>query len=79
MNTVGLPGSSKIKFQSATSGVQATLTLDNAAIQSNTYLDGTDINSSLGQTIWTFAGLLSNTNNWAIQPPVPNTNYKIFF
>ena len=78
MNTVGLPGN-KIIFNSSIPGTKATLTLNSGAIQSNAYLDGTDIDSSLGQTVWTFAGAISNTVNWSVQPPIPNTLYKIFF
>jgi hypothetical protein len=40
-------------------------TLDYGAQQSMIYVSGTRIDSSLGQTIWTFGGLRTDTVNWA--------------
>jgi len=40
-------------------------TLDYGANQSLIYVSGTRIDSSLGQTIWTFGGLRTDTVNWA--------------
>jgi len=40
-------------------------TLDYGANQSLIYVSGTRIDSSLGQTIWTFGGLRIDTVNWA--------------
>jgi hypothetical protein len=41
--------------------IRAIWTLDYGATQSIIYVNGTRIDSSLGQTIWTFGGLISNT------------------
>lgn len=54
----------KNKFQSSSAGVQAILTLDNGATQDLTYVSATDIDSSAGQTMWSFKGVLSNATNW---------------
>lgn len=40
-------------------------TLDYGAQQSLVYVNGTRIDSSLGQTIWTFGGVRTDTINWA--------------
>jgi len=40
-------------------------TLDNGANQSIVYVNGTRIDSSQGQTIWSFGAALTNTVNWA--------------
>jgi hypothetical protein len=43
---------------------QSIWTLDNGAIQSLIYVNGTRIDSSQGQTIWSFGGTLNGTTNW---------------
>lgn len=43
---------------------KAVWTLPQAATQSMVYVNGTRIDSSLGQTIWSFGGILNNTINW---------------
>jgi hypothetical protein len=40
-------------------------TLDNGAFQSMVYVNGTRIDSSQEQTIWSFGATLTNTVNWA--------------
>jgi len=40
-------------------------TLDNGALQSLIYINGTRVDSSLGQTIWSFGASLTDTVNWA--------------
>jgi hypothetical protein len=41
--------------------IRAIWTLDYGATQNIIYVNGTRIDSSLGQTIWTFGGLISTT------------------
>ena len=66
-NTTGLPYSSF--FTTLTSN----LILSNGATQDNGFLNGTSINSSGGQTIWTYKGILSGTTNWNVLPSEPRT------
>jgi hypothetical protein len=40
-------------------------TLDYGAQQSLVYVNGTRIDSSLGQTVWTFDGVRTDTVNWS--------------
>lgn len=56
---------------SSTTSTKAILTLKGAVTQTNTYLNGTNIDSSLGNTVYTWLGTLSNTINWNVgaQPP----------
>ena len=44
---------------------QSIWTLDNGALQSLVYINGTRIDSSQGQTIWSFGATLNGTTNWA--------------
>lgn len=55
---------SRITLNASSGGSQAILTLDNGATQSVGYVSATDINSGLGQTIWDYKPVLSNTINW---------------
>lgn len=49
---------------SSTPGTQAILTLSPAGTQNVMYTNATDIDSSAGQTIWSFQQVVSNTLNW---------------
>jgi hypothetical protein len=52
--------------------LRAIWTLDQGASQSLVYVNGTRVDSSLGQTVWTFLGVLTSTINWGIGVrPVP--------
>jgi hypothetical protein len=55
---------SRSLFQSSIPGTQAIMTLLPSATQSIGYVDATDIDSSLGQKIWSFKGNLNNATNW---------------
>jgi fibronectin-binding autotransporter adhesin len=55
---------SRILMQSSSGTNRAIWTLSPAATQSIVYVNGTRIDSSLGQTIWSFGGTLTNTINW---------------
>ena len=50
-----------IIMQSVNPSIRAIWTLDYGATQNIIYVNGTRIDSSLGQTIWTFGGLISTT------------------
>jgi hypothetical protein len=50
-----------ITMQSVNLSIRAIWTLDYGATQNIIYVNGTRIDSSLGQTIWTFGGLISTT------------------
>lgn len=63
MSCVGT-SASHTKFLSDSPGSQAIFTLNTGATQTNIYHDGTDIDSSGGQTVWSVAAVLSNTINW---------------
>jgi hypothetical protein len=43
---------------------QSIWTLDSNAQQQLVYINGTRIDSSQGQTIWSFGGTLTGTTNW---------------
>jgi hypothetical protein len=45
-------------------GTRAIFTVNGAASQDVAYVNATNIDSSLGQTVWNFGGTLSNTLNW---------------
>lgn len=60
----GTSNSFRLVVASSTPGVQAILTLDPAASQNIMYTNATDIDSSAGQTIWSFQQVISNTLNW---------------
>lgn len=57
---------SRILFSSSIGGTRAIFTLGFGASQNVGFVNATDIDSSLGQTIWSFNGVLSNTLNWSV-------------
>jgi len=61
-NTTTGTSASHIILTSSSAGTYAILTL--TGTQDNGFLDGTWIDSSNGQTIWTYNGILSNILNW---------------
>lgn len=60
----GSSNSFRYSIISSTGGSQAILTLSTSGTQNVMYTNATDIDSSLGQTIWSFQGVTSNTLNW---------------
>jgi hypothetical protein len=54
---------------------QSIWTLDNGALQSLVYVNGTRINSSQGATVWSFGGVLTNTTNWGTGSAQATTAY----
>jgi len=64
--TGGLATAARPTITSSTSNL-AIWTLDPGATQTLIYVNGTNINSSLGQTVWTFGGTISAaTKNWNV-------------
>jgi len=70
---------SRITMISNSGSIRAIWTLDQGASQSVVYVNGTRIDSSLGQTIWSFAGALTNTINWGIGSRPPAYGYISMF
>ena len=56
---------SRITMTSDNATTQSVWTLDYGAQQQLIYVNGTHIDSSQGQTIWSFGAALSGTTNWA--------------
>ena len=56
---------SPIIMTSNNATTQSIWTLDNGALQSLIYTNGTRMDSSQGQTIWSFGATLNGTTNWA--------------
>ena len=57
-----------ITLSSTVGGSQAIFTLDAGATIDVGFVNATDINSSLGRTIYSYKGVFSNTLNWALLP-----------
>ena len=62
--SIATTNSNKDTIKSNSAGVQAILTLNYGATQTVGFTNATDIDSSLGQTIYTANGTLSNATNW---------------
>ncbi len=60
-----------ISIVSSSGGSQAILKLSQGATQDIGFVTATDIDSSLGQTIWDYKGTLSNATNWRALPTQP--------
>lgn len=56
--------SNPCSVRSTVNGTKAILTLSQGAVQDVYYVGANEINSSLGQTIWTRKGIVTNTFNW---------------
>jgi hypothetical protein len=62
--SIGNTNTLRPTFRSSIGGSQAILTLQAAATQDLKFVNATDIDSSLGQTINSNKGTLSNATNW---------------
>jgi len=62
--TIIATNAARITFRSSIAASQAILTLEAAATQDLKFVNATDIDSSLGQTINSNKGTLSNATNW---------------
>jgi hypothetical protein len=68
----------RILMISNSGSIRAIWTLDQGASQSIAYVDGTRINSSQGQTIWSFGSTLTDTLNWNVGSQLPNYGFIAF-
>ena len=62
---------SRIAFVSSIGGSKAILTLQNGATQDLDYCNATDIDSSLGATMWSYKGTITTCSNWNLMPSQP--------
>lgn len=62
--SIATTSSLKDSLISSIPGTKAIFTLDYGATQNVGYTNATDIDSSRGQTIWTFNGVVTTTFNW---------------
>lgn len=58
----------RVLLRSTTGGSQAIFTVDNGATINVGFVNATDIDSSLGRTIYSYNGVFSNTLNWSLLP-----------
>ncbi len=71
--TITATAASKKTFTSSSGSVQAILTLDQGATQDIGFCNATRIDSSQGQTLWTYKGTLTTATNWNLLPVQPGT------
>jgi hypothetical protein len=71
---------SRVLFRSTIAASKAILTLNSGATNNLRFVNATDINSSLGRTIYSYRGVFSNTNNWSLlsTDPVISTSASTF-
>lgn len=60
----GATNTNKYRFVSSIGGSRANLVIPITGTQNLIYVDATDIDSSAGQTVWSFQQVISNTLNW---------------
>jgi hypothetical protein len=70
---------SRVSFASSSANTNAILTVLQGASMDVGYANATDIDSSLGQTIWSYRGTLLRSTNWQQLPVQPKTvaNFNI--
>lgn len=64
-SSTGTSNAARTTFQSSSPGTKIVFTLGTSATQKLAYINATDMDSSLGQTIYSFNGVLNNTINWS--------------
>jgi hypothetical protein len=64
--SISTTSSLKDSLISSIPGTKSVFTLDYGATQNVGYTNAVDIDSSIGQTIWTFNGVVTRTNNWNV-------------
>lgn len=69
----------RITMTSNSPSLRAIWTLNDGATQSMVYVNGTRIDSSQGQTIWTFGGVRNDTINWNIGTRPDTTAWTFLF
>ncbi|MFA6524621.1 MAG: hypothetical protein WC264_03950 [Candidatus Paceibacterota bacterium] len=70
---------SHVSLVSSVGGTQRVVTLLAGATQNLSKVDATDIDSSAGQTIWSYGGVLSNATNWKDSSVLPTIAYVFLF
>jgi len=65
---------SRVLFRSTIASSKAILTLNSGATNNLRFVNATDINSSLGRTIYSYRGVFSNTDNWSLLSTDPTIN-----
>jgi hypothetical protein len=70
----------RILLRSTTPSSKAIFTVDNGSTIDVGFVNATDINSSLGRTIYSYRGVFTNTDNWALLPTdvTPNETSHVF-
>jgi hypothetical protein len=69
---------SRVLFRSTIASSKAILTLNSGATNNLRFVNATDINSSLGRTIYSYRGVFSNTDNWSLLSTDPTINTSAF-
>lgn len=64
---------SRISFVSSSANTKAIFTVLQGASMDVGYVNPTDIDSSLGQTVWSYRGTITRCNNWQQLPVQPKT------
>lgn len=70
--------SNKILIRSSVGGSRAIFTLDSGGTFNVGYVNATDLNSSLGITIYSFNGVITNSLNWRVLPNNPTPASSVF-
>lgn len=73
--SIATTSSLKDSLISGTPGTKAIFTLNYGATQNVGFTNAVDIDSSLGQTIWTFNGVITDTFNWNTLTYLKQNNY----
>ena len=68
----------RVLFRSTVAASKAILTLSPGATNNLRFVNATDIDSSLGRTIYSYRGVFSNTDNWSLLPTEPAANVGAF-
>ncbi|MFZ2072204.1 MAG: hypothetical protein WAV10_00780 [Minisyncoccia bacterium] len=76
---INADSASHMTIKSNSAGTQRKLTLLPGATHDLRLLDATDIDSSEGQTIWSYGGVLSNATNWKDSSLLPTIAYVFVF
>lgn len=70
--------SNKILMRSSVGGSMAKFTVNSGSTLNVGYVNATDIDSSLGITIFSFNGVITNSLNWKELPPIPEPSTFVF-
>ena len=70
-STVSTSAGHNIINCSTVNGTKAIFTLQQGATQDLSFVDGTDLDSTAGKTIWSYKGTLTRALNWQVLPTQP--------